>query len=112
MESKFENTILKVIHSLTVVQRIAVFRPSITQTTNAVGTRIVFQTNELMHVIASVWSFSSIQDAVDYWHDEITKLAIQIPKHQKSQMESSIEIAMSNLKDLIEIQGRQEAKVM
>lgn len=107
-----ERAILKAIHSLTLVQRCAVFRPSPTQTMNAVGTRIVFQTNELMHVIASVWSFSSIQRTVDYWHDEMTKLAAQIPEHQKSQMEWSIKMAMSNLKDLIEVQKECEPKVM
>lgn len=107
-----ERAILDAIHNLTIVQRCAVSRPSLTQTTNAIGTQIVFQTNELMHVIASVWSFSSIQSTVDYWHYEITKLAAQISEHERSRMESCIRKAMSSLKDLIEVQRECEPKVM
>jgi hypothetical protein len=65
-----------------------------------------------MHVIASVWSFSSIQRTVDYWHDEMTKLAGQIPEHQKSQLEWSIQKAMVDLKELIEIQKEHEPIAM
>ncbi len=47
------DTLMELIHALTLVQRKIVFLPHSGQVTSATGTRILFMTNELMHRFAS-----------------------------------------------------------
>lgn len=106
-----EKTLLNAIHSLTLVQRSVVFRPALGQTTDAIGTRIVFATNELIHAISSRWLHGMpIKLAVDGWSHEILNLALQMPRRSQANTGRAIRIAEICLMRLVEIQGGHERR--
>jgi hypothetical protein len=108
-----ERAILKAVHSLTLVQRAVVFRPSPSQTTNALGTQVVFRTNELMHVITSVWpNIESIKRSIDYWHHELMNIAARMPQQDKLQISRVVQVAMRTLNELVESSDAQQAVVL
>jgi hypothetical protein len=103
-----EKSIMDAIHSLTLVQRIAVFRPKPTQTTSALGTQVIFVTNELMHGIASHWAYpENVQREIDQWRHEITKLAARMPHKDQHDLKQALELANGKLAALSSLAGRE-----
>jgi hypothetical protein len=96
------DAILKALHSLTLVQRTAVFRPKPGETTDAIGTQVVFITNELMHAIASYWPRAdSIKREIERWRHEIANLASRMPHQKLHEIRWPLEAATTTLAELI-----------
>lgn len=106
-----EKSIMDAIHSLTLVQRTAVFRPKPTQTTSALGTQVIFVTNELMHGIASHWAYpESVKREIDRWRHEIANLAARMPLNDQQELSRAIESANGRLAELLK--NRREKQIL
>jgi hypothetical protein len=93
---------VKAFHSLTLVQRAAVFRPKPDEGASAVETQVIFITNELMHGITAQWPNSErVKLEVQRWKDGIANVAVRMSQHEKQVFSRPLEVADSSLSELI-----------
>ena len=94
---------LDAIHSLTLVLRAVLFRPSSTKTTDMLETQIVFKTNEMIHVIASHRPNSfEIECEYESWRNEILKISNHLTPGIQSAVLAAIKSAENAIGRLIE----------
>lgn len=97
-----EKALLNAIHSLTLVMRCSVFRPTKNQATDPPATRLIFVTNELIHAITSYWPCKQkIESEYEGWLDEFSAVLKVLPQAKQFKLNRAFKSVVVSRETLI-----------